>query len=226
VCFTFSIPVTGTAGTQQNYSLSLTLVDPEGRKFSSALELNTVILQFHNIIIDKQPQSVTVANGQIAKTAVTARGNGLTYQWYFKNKDAAKFSRTDSFKSNTYSVTMDESREGRQVYCIITDSYGNSVQTETVTLNMAAAVIAQPKSVVAAQGEIAKVSFKAAGEELKYEWYYKNAVATEFFKTSSFSGPTYSVEMSSARSGRQIYCKVTDKYGNSVDSDIVTLKMK
>lgn len=226
VCFTFSIPVTGTAGTQQNYRLSLTLVDPEGRKFSSALELNTVILQFHNIIIDKQPQNVTVANGQIAKTAVTARGNDLTYQWYFKNKDAAKFSRTDSFKTNTYSVTMEESREGRQVYCIITDSNGNSVQTETVTLNMTASVITQPKSVVAAQGDIAKVTFKAAGEELKYEWYYKNAGESAFTKTSTFTGNSYSVQMNAARHGRQVYCKITDKNGNSVQTETVTLSMK
>ena len=32
--------------------------------------------------------------------------------------------------------------------------------------------------------------------------------------------------MSASRSGRQVYCVVTDKYGNSVKSNVVTLRMK
>ena len=31
---------------------------------------------------------------------------------------------------------MTEARAGRQIYCVITDAHGNSVQTDTVTLNM------------------------------------------------------------------------------------------
>jgi hypothetical protein len=31
---------------------------------------------------------------------------------------------------------MESSRDGRRVYCVITDQYGNSVTTDTVTLKM------------------------------------------------------------------------------------------
>ena len=55
---------------------------------------------------------------------------------YYKDKGAKTFTLTNSFKSNTYSVEMTAARAGRQVYCIITDQYGNKVQTDTATLGM------------------------------------------------------------------------------------------
>jgi hypothetical protein len=41
-----------------------------------------------------------------------------------------------TFTGNTYSVKMDESRDGRQVYCVVTDAYGKKVSTNIVTLTM------------------------------------------------------------------------------------------
>jgi hypothetical protein len=86
--------------------------------------------------ITSQPINVTVTKGATATVKVGASGDGLTYKWYFKNKGASTFSLTTSFTGNTYSVAMDPSRSGRQVYCVVSDKYGNSVKTNTVTLNM------------------------------------------------------------------------------------------
>ena len=61
-------------------------------------------------------------------------GDGLTYKWYCKNKGASKFSYTSTFTGNKYSVTMSDLCDGRQIYCVITDMYGNSVKADTVTL--------------------------------------------------------------------------------------------
>ena len=57
------------------------------------------------------------------------------YVDYFKNKGETKFTLTKTFKGTSYSMPMTNSRAGRQVYCVITDKYGNSVKTNTVTLN-------------------------------------------------------------------------------------------
>ena len=77
------------------------------------------------------------AKGKTATVTVKATGDGLTYQWYYKNASASKFSYTKTFAGNIYTVSkMDSVRNGRQVYCVITDKYGNSVQTNTVTLKM------------------------------------------------------------------------------------------
>ena len=42
----------------------------------------------------------------------------------------------DSSVNKTYAVKMSKARKDRQVYCVVTDQYGNSGQTDTVTLSM------------------------------------------------------------------------------------------
>ncbi|MBQ9762247.1 MAG: immunoglobulin domain-containing protein, partial [Oscillospiraceae bacterium] len=105
-------------------------------KYGNKVTSNTVTLNMSGVTITTQPQSVTVANGKTATVTVKATGEGLTYKWYYKNKGETKFSYTASFTGNVYSVQMNSSRAGRQVYCVITDKYGSVVQTVTVTLNM------------------------------------------------------------------------------------------
>ena len=86
--------------------------------------------------ITTQPKSVTVANGKSATVKVVASGTGLTYKWYYKSKGMTAFALTTSFTSNTYTVQMNETRDGREIYCVVTDKYGNKVTTDTVTLTM------------------------------------------------------------------------------------------
>ena len=183
-------------------------------------------IPFKAIQITVQPKSVTVEKNKTAKVTVDADGNGLTYKWYYKDKGSSAFKLTTSFKGNTYSVQMNADRSGRQVYCVITDKYGNTVQTDVVTLSMKARIATQPKSVQVAKGKTAKVTIKAEGEGLKYTWYYKDKGAKKYVKTNSFKGASYSVQMTAARSGRQVYCVVTDKFGNKVTSKVVTLAQK
>ena len=197
--------------------------------YGNSVKTDTVTLYMGNPLkITAQPQSVTAPNGATAKVTVKATGDGLTYKWYYKSKGQTSFSLTTAFKSNTYSVQMNSSRAGRQIYCVITDKYGNSVTTNTVTLNMgtALAITTQPQSVSVASGATAKVTVQAVGEGLTYKWYYKNKGASTFTLTKTFTGNTYTLEMNTSRSGRQIYCVITDKFGNSVKTDVVTLTMK
>ena len=153
-----------------------------------------------------------------------ASGNGLKYTWYIKNAGASKYSKSSVTKS-TYSVTMNSKVKDRLVYCVVTDQHGNSVKSKTVRLRMAATITTQPKDVTVAKGSKAKVTVKATGDELTYTWYIKNPGASKFTK-SSVTKSSYSVTMTSKVNGRQVYCVVTDKYGNKVKSEIVTLRMK
>ena len=193
-----------------------------------SLEINVNLEQIPPAKIVTQPVSVSVFSGETAKVTVKATGDGLTYKWYFKNKGASKFSYTSSFTGESYSIKMSADRAGRQVYCVVTDQYGNSVTSNTVTLGMKnkATITTQPKSVSVYSGEVAKVTVKATGDGLTYKWYFKNKGASKFSYTSSFTGNSYSVKMSADRAGRQVYCVVTDQYGNSVTSNTVTLGMK
>jgi len=175
-----------------------------------------------------QPKSVWVKNGTTAKVTVEAEGDGLTYKWYYKNPGQSKYTYTSSFKGNSYSITMNEDRDGRYVYCKITDKYGNTLKTKTVSLNMQTPleIVSQPKSVKVASGKTAKVTVEAEGDGLTYKWYYKNPGASKYSYTSAFTGNSYSVTMNADRDGRYVYCKIYDKWGNMVKTNTVSLRMK
>ncbi len=64
-----------------------------------------------------------------------AEGQGLKYQWYFKKPGGKSFGKP-SITTATYSYTMTAAKSGRQVYCVITDKWGNRVKTDVVTLFM------------------------------------------------------------------------------------------
>ena len=203
-------------------------------KYGNSVTTNTVTLTVGGkteLKITKQPEDVTVAAGEEAVVTVEAEGEGLTYAWYFKNPGSKKFTLTTTFTGNTYSVALSAKRSGRQVYCVITDKYGNSVTTDTVTLSTEAhrtelRIITQPKDVTVTEGEKAIVTVEAEGDGLTYQWYYKSMGGSKFNLTTSFSGPNYYVSMSGSRDGRQVYCVISDQYGNYVTTETVTLNMK
>ena len=175
--------------------------------------------------ITTQPKSVAVPEGTTAKVTVKAKGDGLTYQWYIKNAGKDKFSKS-STTSASYSVKMSEKADGREVYCVVKDQYGNTVKSKTVTLYMGngAKITTQPKSTAAAEGKVAKTTVKATGDGLSYQWYIRNPGKTKFGK-SSVTSATYSCKMSESTDGREAYCVITDKYGTSVQTNTVTLYM-
>jgi len=179
------------------------------------------------VVITQQPEDVSVPSGETATVTFTAEGEGLTYKWYYKNKGVAGWYLTTAFTGNTYTVTMNSTRNGRQIYCVVTDKNGNSVQTNTVTLSQevskAVTITQQPVSVCAPEGETATVTFTAEGDGLTYKWYFKNKGTSTFYLTTSFTGNTYTVTMDDSRNGREVYCVVKDQYGNTVQTNTVSL---
>jgi len=69
--------------------------------------------------------------------SVNANGFDLTYQWYYKDKGTDEFRYTSSTTGDTYRIQMTDARAGRQLYCVVTDKYGNTVKTNTVTIGKA-----------------------------------------------------------------------------------------
>lgn len=176
---------------------------------------------------DKHPAIGVNLSGKTAKVYVTTQGKDVTYKWYYKNKGESSYTYTSSFKGRSYSIAMNSARDGRQVYCVITDSYGNTLKSDAGILYMGTPlkITTQPKSVTVAKNKTAKVTVKANGDGLKYTWYYKNSGAKSFSK-SSVTSASYSTKMTSKSKGRQVYCVIKDKYGCKAKSNTVTLKMK
>ena len=172
-------------------------------------------------VITKQPSDVVVDLGERFSVTVNAEGKGLTYQWYYKNNGGTVFAES-SFRSKSYAMKMADYCHNRQIYCVITDENGNSVQTETVTIKAPVTITKQPASVQTEIGNKFSISVKALGDGLTYQWYYKNAGGKNFAE-SSFKGKSYAMKMADYCHNRQVYCVITDQYGNSVTTETVTI---
>ncbi len=190
------------------------------------------------LTIVKQPVDTEALKGENATVTVKAKGDDLTYTWYYKNPGNKKFyvSGTQFVADGgaSYTMPMYAWRDGQQVYCVITDGHGESVQTDVVTLSMkveygSIEIVKQPESVgVDSVGKKAVVTVKAKGEGLTYEWFYKNPGNVKFYKsgTEFAKGAQYSIEVSKWRDGQQVYCVITDANGVSVQTDTVTIYLK
>ena len=193
-------------------------------QYGNQAQSKTFILR-ESVSITNEPATAAYANmGARVSVKITASGDGLKYQWYVKNEGKSSYSKS-SITGVTYSTIMSSAVKGRRVYCVITDKFGKKVQSKTFILRESVSIVTQPKTVTVKKNATAKVTVKAAGDGLTYTWYVKNAGAKSFSK-SSVKSASYSVKMTATTKNRQVYCVVTDKYGKTVKSSTVTLKMK
>ena len=184
--------------------------------------------------IVSQPVDASALKGENTTVTVEATGKDLTYTWYYKNPGNKKFYVSgDTFANgNTYSIPMYTWRNGQQVYCVITDAEGNTLETDIVTLtlnNGSIQIVKQPENATAANGKNTVVTVEATGDSLTYTWYYKNPGNVKFYKSGSQfvseDGTAYTLPMNKWRTGQQVYCVITDANGISVQTDTVTLTM-
>ena len=225
---------TKTGATTNKYSVSVTAARNGRQVFCKVIDAskkyvksNTVTAKIANTLkITTQPKNVTVSKaGNTATFSVTASGTGLKYEWYIKDV-GGNWTKVGS-TSNKYSVAIKQERNGRQVFCKVIDKSGKFVKSNIVNAHIAGTVviISQPSNVtVSGTGKTASFSVKAAGTNMKYEWYIKDRNGS-WTKTGSTTNK-YSVSITKARNGRQVFCKVIDKSGKYAKSRIVTAKIK
>lgn len=234
-CFTalLAVEFTGNApefGENAFWDAGVTVYYPKNNSTWSSSVLQdyggTVTWKEEGLDILQQPKSVKVPDGTKATVRVIAHGDGLKYQWYVKNPGESAYSKS-SVTASTYSVTMNEARDGRQVYCVVKDKYGNRLKSNGVRLSMKdpVAITRQPVDKTAAENEKVKVTVAAEGDGVTYRWYYANRGSSKFSR-ASITGTTYTMTMTEARAGRRVYCVATDKYGKTAKSDTVTLRME
>ena len=198
-------------------------------KYGNSVTTETVTISLPPVALTivKQPQDVQVEIGDKVKITVEATGDGLTYQWYYKDRGSKEF-KVSSYKSSSYTMTMASYCHGRQVYCVITDRYGNTVTTETATMTrppVELKILTQPTDVSGAVGKKFSVNFTVQGEGLTYQWYYKNK-GDKTFRVSTYKSSAYAMTMANYMDGRQVYCVITDQYGNQVTTEVVTIHVE
>ncbi len=175
--------------------------------------------------ITKHPVGATVRTGEKVTLSLRAEGMGLTYQWYYKKAGQTAWSIWNVHTKATETVTVPASWDGIQLYCKVSDKTGKSVNSNTVKIILSdvLAVTQQPTNKTVALGNSVTLSLKAKGENLTYQWYYKKATATAWNAWNGRTHASETVTPNESWNGIQLYCKVSDKSGNSLNSSTVKL---
>lgn len=207
----------------QFYHYRAKMTDVDGRiAYSDAAMLSVA----GHIAITKQPVDVVAAAGQAVTFSVEATGDGLSYQWYYKYKGASTWTavKADSGKTAAYNLAVEERHNGYRYHCIITDTNGNSVTSNEVTLTVGAiGITKQPVDVVGAVNDIVTLSTKAVGNGLSYQWQRSDDNGTTWWDCPSGKTADWTFEMYADYDGIPYRCVITDSSGNTVTTNIVKL---
>ncbi len=193
---------------------------------------------FHLELMQAQPELAVVQQpaafaGSIGDTAVfTVAVNraDVTYQWYFSNNGGKSWAVSALTGADTATVTvpMKAYRVGQMYKCVIADSEGNVVETETVSMTTATAglaIVKNPADYTGAVGTTATFAVEATGEGLCYQWMYSNNGGLTYVKSTmpGSTTATVSVTVKAFRNGQMYQCVVTDASGNVVQTAPATL---
>ncbi|MBR4948281.1 MAG: leucine-rich repeat protein [Clostridiales bacterium] len=177
-----------------------------------------------------QPSSDMFCNaGNTEILLVSAEGDGLKYQWQVLKPGAEAWvncSMNDGAKTSSLSIAVKDSKNGWKYKCVITDKYGNTVETDPVVLYIGTElkISTQPEDYTGRVGETAEFTVAAQGDGLKYQWQVmKNGEWTNCSKNDGAKTATLTQEVKDSRNGFVYHCVITDKNGIAVTSDEVTL---
>ena len=226
-------------GTRDQWeSITVTHVRNEDNPFSSVGTSDMsiydvfegVTVHFTGSLIETQPEDYTGPIGSTAKFTVVANGEGLKYQWQvLKNGTWTNCSINDGAKKATLSLEAKDSRNGSKYHCIVTDTNGKTETSNEVTLTVVTplAITTQPEDYSGPVGDYAVFNVSAEGEGLKYQWQVlKNGTWTNCSVNDGAKTDTLTLLIKDSRGGSKYQCVVTDKYGETLTSDEVTLTVK
>ncbi|MBQ6832719.1 MAG: leucine-rich repeat protein [Oscillospiraceae bacterium] len=128
---TLSVPATKT---RDGYQYRCVITDGYGNVVcSTEATLNIVTLK-----VTAQPKDAVLKAGGTASFAVTAKGTGVTFQWQYRASADGQWKNSPASgnQTATLSVPATKTRDGNQYRCVITDSYGNVIYSNVVTLTV------------------------------------------------------------------------------------------
>ncbi len=177
-----------------------------------------------SMVITQQPQDVVGGVGTTAVFEVKVEGEGLTYQWQYR--DVGQKWANSSFKTASISCKLTAARNGRQYRCLIKDVYGNWLYSDAaaITVMPPPVITQQPQDFTGRVGITATFSVAAEGDGLQYRWQYKDVGGK--WLNSTFKTASMSCKLTAERDGRQYRCQIRDLYGNEVYSDAAVITVK
>lgn len=180
-----------------------------------------------NIIQD--PADLTVNNGQKATFSVKVKEKNVSCQWYWMfpgildewvpvAPDAGGNKATLSFVA-----VLDNN--GMQFKCVVRNAAGKEKTTRVATLTVLPVlpvIKTQPKNVKVKSGALVKLSIKATGTGLTYQWLRRNSNAEDWGLIDGATAANYTFNCTMLDDASEYCCVVTNADGY-VESNVATL---
>ena len=176
--------------------------------------------------LTSQPTDAVAADGQTVAFNVTAIGQGLKYQWYYKRPNASwRKVIVEGYNASSLPITGGEKNNGTSYRCVITDSVGNSITSSSAKITVVAnlQITNLSEDFYGKVGTNASFHIDAVGKgNLTYQWQYKLAGETRWRTPSIASAKTtdYVFKLRTSYENIQVRCIVKDEAGNSCTSEV------
>lgn len=188
-----------------------------------------LIIKQPSITITKQPANFSGIAGSKAVFTVEAEGEGLTYQWQLKKGNSWANQNSGGATTSTFSVKADESRNGKIYRCLITNSEGEQIATNSVSITIkepSITITQQPADVTALVGTNAKFTVVAEGKGLTYQWQLKKGNSWANQSSGGSTTKTFTVKAEESRNGKVYRCLIINADGEQLATNPVTLTVK
>lgn len=225
---TNSITVKGTTA-RNGYQYRCVVKDANGNKVTSNVAKLTVT---EKAKIESHPETQIVMEDSSTTFKVAASGNDLTYQWQYRNVTDNYWYDSTMPGSDTESISVKaiSTRNGYQYRCLVVDSSGNKVISNTAILVVIQKIkiTGQPVGQTVAVGNKATFNVTANGSGLTYQWQYKSVTDDCWYDSIMPGADTASVTVkaTTARNGYQYRCVVKDSNGKKLTSNAAKLTVK
>ena len=181
------------------------------------------------VVIINQPVSYVGQEGSTAKFHVDAEGEELSYQWQLKKGSSWADLTSGGAATDTLSIKVDASKNGKTYRCLVSDRRGYSVATDVVTITVKEPdikIMTQPASYVGPEGNVAKFTVVAEGEGLTYQWQLKKGNKWADLTSGGAKTSAMSLKIDQSKSGKVYRCLITNAAGEQLASSEVSITIK
>ena len=170
--------------------------------------------------IVRQPSDTMAVLGETTEFSVKAVGSGLKYQWYFKKEGFAFWTLWKGHISAVTSAVANKTWEGMQLQCVITDSTGETVTTDSIRVSVDAplTVVTQPEDMTLDTGSSVTFKAEATGLDVRYRWYYKKVGQTEWNKWDERTSSETTAKVNNTWEGMLVKCVITGNVDRTVET--------
>lgn len=172
-------------------------------------------------IIVEQPGNIVTTPGEQIDLEVIVKAVNPQYQWYYRNNPASEWAAIAENNSSTYSFTATQADDGKQYRCEITDEIGTSYSDiSTIGVAYSKPVITQqPKSFCGLLRTTARLSVKATGGNLHYQWEYRKPNSSIWLSINGANSAEYQFTLTKNNDGNRYHCIISNEFGTVISNE-------